>query len=117
MPVQVNKERPLSRASLFAAAKERLKKRGHCLLPAVTQKIIHLSESNPGENDDCQRIIHLDLISAINTGVATDVFMGSPPCLTIRGIDCEGRHLLVIVEVPSGEKDALLITDFAVTLN
>jgi len=101
------KAKPPSRAKLLAEAKVKVEK-GWCIGPLASEKIVR-----PAVNREGHRIIDRDLVSAVRTGIGYVPSAAPPYCLTIRGVDCDGLDLLVMVEISEGD-DLLVFLDFVI---
>jgi hypothetical protein len=110
-----------SRAQLLEKVRERVRKHNQILWPTVSEKIQYLKakksvEANKNPDHEYRTVFHLDLDRANLNGVIEDSAQVTEPeagwAGTIKGMDCDGASLCVMVFLSLEESQPLQITDF-----
>ena len=110
-----------SRAHLLERVRERVRKHNQILWPTVSEKIQFLKarkrvEANKDPDREYRTVFHLDLDRAILNGVIEDSAQVTEPEAgwtgTIKGTDCDGASLCVMIFISLEESQPLQITDF-----
>jgi hypothetical protein len=112
-----------SRALLLEKVKDKVRKHDQVLWPTVSEKIQAVKADkrvkaiqNPDQEH--RTVFHLDLDRALLNGLVVDLGQATEPqagwTITVKGCDCSGYPLIVVVHLCLEEREPLQITDFLI---
>jgi hypothetical protein len=113
-----------SRAELLERIKSKLKNHQQVLWPAVSEQIQFLKalktkRARIDPDQEYRTVFHLDLDRALMRGLVVKVDAVAEPeagwAVTVKGCDCSGGPLIVMVHLCLEEEAPLYITNFLVS--
>jgi hypothetical protein len=113
-----------SRADLLERIKSKLRNHQQVLWPAVSEQIQYLKalkteRARRDPDQEYRTVFHLDIDRALTKGLVVKVDQVAEPepgwAVTVKGCDCAGGPLVVMVQLCLEEDAPLYITNFVVS--